>query len=464
MKSSFDIKSIMTTFDLIVRGGTIVTDTTLETQDLGISDGKILRLEPELSGNARAEIDARGLHVFPGVIDAHVHFNEPGRTDWEGIASGSRALAAGGGTMFVDMPLNSSPVTIDGSSFDLKLAAMRTSSLTDFALWGGLVPGNVKFMDDLAARGVMGFKAFMSNSGLAEFEAADDRTLLEGMRAAARLGLPVAVHAESEAITASFSNRLRAAGKTGVWDYLESRSVIAEFEAISRAISMAEETRCALHIVHISSGRGVAMAAQARARGVNVTLETCPHYLAFTDDDLAHLGAVLKCAPPVRDGLEHQDLWREVLAGQVDIIGSDHSPAPPSMKTSKDFFAIWGGISGVQSTLAVMLTEGVQARGLPLESVAKMLARKPAERFRFAHKGKLELGFDADFCLVDLSRSFTLEPEALLYRHKQSPYLGQKFTGVVQRTVSRGQTVFLDGQVLEGTRGQFVRPANSSQQ
>jgi allantoinase len=464
VKSSFDIKSGMATFDLIVRGGTIVTDTKLQMKDLGISDGKIVALEPGIPEGAQEEIDARGLHVFPGVIDTHVHFNEPGRTDWEGIASGSRALAAGGGTMFVDMPLNSSPVTIDGPSFDLKLAAMRTSSLTDFALWGGLVPGNLESLDELAARGVMGFKAFMSNSGLSEFEAADDHTLLEGMRSAARLGLPVAVHAESDAITASFSSRLRTEGKTGVWDYLESRPVIAELEAISRAISVAEETRCALHIVHISSGRGVAMAAQARARGVNVTLETCPHYLAFTDDDLARLGAVLKCAPPVRDGLEHQNLWHEVLAGQVDIIGSDHSPAPPSMKTSHDFFAIWGGISGVQSTLAVMLTEGVQARGLPLKLVATMLAGKPAERFKFAHKGKLELGFDADFSLLDLAQSFTLKPEALFYRHKQSPYLGRNFAGVVRRTVSRGQTVFLDGHIVERARGQFVRPVMGSLQ
>jgi allantoinase len=448
----------MLTFDLIVRGGTLVTTTGLESADLGISDGKTVALEPEISGTSRVEIDARGLHVLPGVIDAHVHFNEPGRTDWEGIATGSRAFAAGGGTTFVDMPLNSSPVTVDGPSFDLKLAAMRASSLTDFALWGGLVPGNLDQLPELAARGVMGFKAFMSNSGLAEFDAADDLTLLEGMRVAAQLGLPVAVHAESDSITGALSGRLRAAGKTGIRDYLASRPVIAELEAISRAILLAEETGCALHIVHISSGRGVALAAQARARGVNVTLETCPHYLAFTDDDLERLGAVLKCAPPVRDRLERDHLWHEVLAGQVDIIGSDHSPAPAEMKTSQDFFAIWGGISGVQSTLAVMLSEGVKARVLPLELVTKMLASKPAERFKFAHKGKLELGFDADFCLVDLSRSFTLEPEALLYRHLQSPYLGQKFTGVIQRTVSRGQTTFLDGQIVEGARGQFVRP------
>jgi allantoinase len=448
----------MPIFDLIVRGGTLVRNSSLEITDFGVNDGKIVALESEISGSTREEIDARGLHVLPGVIDAHVHFNEPGRTDWEGIASGSRAFAAGGGTTFVDMPLNSSPVTVDGPSFDLKLAAMQASSLTDFALWGGLVPGNLEHLPELASRGVMGFKAFMSNSGLAEFDAADDLTLLEGMQVAAKLNLPVAVHAESDSITSALSNRLRAAGRTGIRDYLASRPVVAELEAISRAILLAEETGCALHIVHISSGRGVALAAQARARGVNVTLETCPHYLAFTDDDLERLGAVLKCAPPVRDNLERDHLWREVLAGQVDIIGSDHSPAPLSMKNSSDFFAIWGGISGVQSTLAVLLSDGLQARGLSLELVVKMLAGKSAERFRFAHKGKLELGFDADFCLVDLSQTFTLESAALLYRHTQSPYLGRKFAGVVRRTVSRGQTIFLDRKIVEGARGQFVRP------
>ena len=459
MESSFGIKSAMTTFDLIVRGGIIQSNAGPVITDLGVTDGKIVALESEISGSAREEVDARGLHLLPGLIDTHVHFNEPGRTDWEGIASGSRAFAAGGGTTFVDMPLNSSPVTIDGQSFDLKLTAMRALSLTDFALWGGLVPGNREHLPELAARGVVGFKAFMSNSGLSEFDAADDLTLLEGMRVAARLGLPVAVHAESDSITGALSNRFKVAGKTGIRDYLESRPVLAELEAISRAILLAEETGCALHIVHISSGRGVALAAQARARGVNVTLETCPHYLAFTEDDLERLGAVLKCAPPVRDRLERDQLWREVLAGQVDIIGSDHSPAPPEMKTSEDFFAIWGGISGVQSTLAVLLTEGVQARGLSLESVANMLAGNPAERFRFAHKGRLELGFDADFSIIDLSKHFTLEPDELLYRHTQSPYLGKTFAGVVQRTISRGHTIFLDGKIVAEARGQFVRPA-----
>jgi allantoinase len=434
-------------FDLIIRNGTLVKSHGLENADIGVKDGVIVALEPELSGSGHEEIDAHGLHVFPGLIDAHVHFNEPGRTDWEGIQTGSSALAAGGGTLFVDMPLNSSPVTTTAAAFDQKLEAMVRSSVTDFALWGGLVPGNLEHLPELAQRGVIGFKAFMSNSGLDEFGFADDLTLLEGMRVSARLGLP-----------GFLSKRLREAGRTDVRAYLESRPVVAELEAINRAILLASETGCALHIVHVSSGRGVALAAEAKARGVNVTIETCPHYLAFTEDDLEVMGAVLKCAPPVRDRLEFDRLWDEVLTDRVDIIGSDHSPAPPEMKTSPDFFSIWGGISGVQSTLAVLLTEGHHARGLTLESIARLLATNPAERFGFAQKGQLEIGFDADLALVDLEREFTLEPQHLLYRHTQSPYLGRTFKGQTTMTLLRGQTVMLEGRVDLAARGQLVKP------
>ena len=448
----------MSEFDSIVRNGTLVRTDGLEQVDIGVIDGQIVALGAELSGSGREEIDARGLHVFPGVIDVHVHFNQPGRADWEGIQSGSSAFAVGGGTLFVDMPLNSSPVTTTGAAFDQKLTAMRQSSVTDFALWGGLVPGNLAQLPELAARGVVGFKAFMSNSGLDEFGAADDLTLLEGMREAARLRLPVAVHAESDAITGALSARLREAGRTDIRAYLESRPVVAELEAINRAILLASETGCALHIVHVSSGRGVALAAEARARGVNVSIETCPHYLTFTDDDLDALGAVLKCAPPVRDRLEFDRLWDEVLTGRVDIVGSDHSPAPPEMKTAPDFFSIWGGVSGVQSTLGAMLTEGHHARGLPLEAIAGLLSANPAARFGFHRKGKLEIGYDADLALVDLNREFTLEPQHLLYRHTQSPYLGRGFKGAVQMTLMRGRTAALEGQVDSASRGQLVKP------
>jgi allantoinase len=451
----------MADLDLIVRGGTVVRDS-LETLDIGISDGKIVRLEPEILSTSTTEIDARGLHVMAGMIDVHVHFNEPGRADWEGIATGSAALAAGGGTLFFDMPLNSSPVTTNAKSFQQKLEAMKRSSVTDFALWGGLVPGNLAELPELAACGVIGFKAFMSNSGLEEFGAADDLTLLEGMRVAASLGLPVAVHAESDAITGALSSRAKTLGKTGICDYLESRPVIAELEAVSRAILFAQETGCALHLVHVSSGRGVVLAAEAKARGANVTIETCPHYLAFTAEDLERLGAPAKCAPPLRSQLEQDLLWQQVLQGQVDIVGSDHSPAPPSLKTSPDFFAIWGGISGVQSSLNLLLTQGFQARGLNLNAISSLVSANPAKRFKLPSKGKLELGFDADLVLVDLNASFVLTPEMLEYRHKQSPYLGQEFKGVVKRTLSRGRTVYTVGARRASplpSQGRLVRPS-----
>src|ERR1700691_745217 len=307
--------------DLVVRG---------DTEDIAIEDGKITAIGPELPG-ASKEIDARGLHVFPGLIDVHLHFNEPGRTEWEGAATGSRALAAGGGTLFFDMPLNSSPCTVNAKHFEAKRAALESSSITDFALWGGLVPGNVGDLAELADRGVVGFKAFLCDSGLPEFPRADDLTLYEGMRESARLGLPVAVHAESEEITKRLSKRIAEAGRHDIAAFLESRPVIAEVEAISRAGLLARETGCKLHIVHISSGRGVAAALEARALGANISLETCPHYLMFTEDDLLRIGAVAKCAPPLREPSERNALWASVLRGEVDVIGSDHSPCPPAM-------------------------------------------------------------------------------------------------------------------------------------
>jgi allantoinase len=439
--------------DTLIRACTLPTQ---EVVDIAVDNGVISRIAPEIADAAHTELDARGLQALPGVVDAHVHFNEPGRADWEGVRSGSSAFAAGGGTLFVDMPLNSSPVTTDAASFDAKLEVMQRESVTDFALWGGLVPGNLEHLPDLAARGVVGFKAFMCNSGLAEFGGADDYTLLEGMRVAARLGLPVAVHAENDAIPAGLARAAQARGETDARAYLNSRPVLAELEAIQRAILFAEETGCALHVVHISTARGVKLVAAAKARGVNVTAETCPHYLWFCDDDLERLGATLKCAPPVRDATTRDALWNAVLEGQVDIIGSDHSPAPPSMKTGTDFFKIWGGISGVQSTLPAMLSAGHRKRGLALEAISTMLSANPASRFGLAGKGRLEVGFDADIALVALDETFTLE--TVLYKHVQSPYLGERFTGRVARTLLRGQTVW-DGQNVNlETLGQFVRP------
>jgi allantoinase len=284
-------------FDLIIRNAHIVLDDSVDIGSIAVTDGKIVEIG-EVTGTAVEEIDATDLHVFPGLIDSHVHFNEPGRTEWEGIATGSAALAAGGGTCFFDMPLNSSPPTLDGPSFDLKRAAAEASSCTDFALWGGLTPKNLDKLEELADCGVIGFKAFMSNSGIDDFSAADDFTLYRGMQIAAARGLVVAVHAENDSITSGLAAEAIRAGRTGVTEYLKSRPVVAEVEAIKRVIALAADTKCKLHIVHVSSAEG-ARHAQAGALEADVTYETCPHYFLMTENDVIRLGAAAKCAPPL---------------------------------------------------------------------------------------------------------------------------------------------------------------------
>ncbi|HZU04266.1 MAG TPA: allantoinase AllB, partial [Ktedonobacteraceae bacterium] len=348
----------MTQYDLLLRRGMLVTSTGVSQADLAVADEHIVAIAPELAGNAKEEIDASGLHVFPGVIDAHVHFNEPGRSEWEGFATGTRALAAGGSTTFFDMPLNAHPPTIDAKSFHLKCQAAEASSFVDFALWGGLVPGNLDRLEELAECGVIGLKAFMSNSGIDDFPAVDDLTLYEGMAQAARLGLTVAVHAENDQITSALARRALEQGRTGVRDYLSSRPIIAELEAIERAILFAQETACSLHIVHVSSGRGVRLVAAARARGIDVSCETCPHYLVLTEDDVETIGVLAKCAPPLRSQTEQEALWQHLLAGSIPMVASDHSPAPAEMKNTATFFQAWGGISGCQSLMQLLLTEG----------------------------------------------------------------------------------------------------------
>jgi allantoinase len=272
----------MSDFDSIIRGGTVVTPQGVLEADIGVAGGAIAAVASGLSGSAPEEIDARGLHVFPGVIDAHVHFNEPGRAHWEGLETGSRALAAGGGTLFFDMPLNAHPPTIDAASFRLKLAAAERSSLVDFAFWGGLVPNNLGHLAQLAECGVVGFKAFMCPSGIDDFPWVDDCTLREGMKRSAELGLPVAVHAESEPLTRRLTQERLAAGRTSIRDYLDSRPVAAELDAIGRALELAGETGCSLHVVHVTCGEGIRLISEAQRRGLDVSGETCPHYLALT--------------------------------------------------------------------------------------------------------------------------------------------------------------------------------------
>ena len=444
--------------DAIIRGGTLVLPNGRIAGDIRIEDGRISEVGPDLSG-AGEQIEARGLHVFPAIIDVHVHFNEPGRAEWEGGETGSHALAAGGGATFFDMPLNSTPCTVTAAHVDRKRAALELTSIADFGIWGGLVPGSVNEMAGMAARGVVGFKAFMCDSGLPEFPRADEKTLWDGMGEASRLDLPVAVHTEDEAMT----RRLSAANSgSSAREFLNSRPVAAEIEAIEQALEIAGKTGAKLHLVHVSSGSGVAKAAEAKARGVDVSVETCPHYLFFTEQDLERIGVAAKCAPPLRDGEEHGALWSGLLDGRVDIVASDHSPSDPSLKKHGDFRTSWGGIAGVQSTLAVLLERGFDGRRLRFERIASLVAGNPAKRFNIPGKGTLSVGDDADLMLLDPSRSYTLKPDRLLQRHKISPYIGSSFTGMVVRTIRRGETIFENGRIVAKTRGRFVRPNNAS--
>lgn len=468
----------MKELDLIVRGGTVVTHEGVAVADVGIANGKIVAVGEKLGGSAREEIKADGLHIFPGVIDSHVHFNEPGRDDWEGIETGSRALVAGGGTMFFDMPLNAHPPTCDAASFDEKAGLAAEKSYADFALWGGLVPGNLHCLEQLAQRGVIGFKAFMANSGIEDFSRVDEAVLREGMKRAAQLGKLVAVHAESELITSELTKRAQDRNKTSIRDYLDSRPIYAELDAIHKALQLAVETKCALHIVHVSSGAGVALIASAQKQGVDVTCETCPHYLVLTEEDVEKLGAVAKCAPPLRAKSAQDVLWRYLESGFVSTIGSDHSPSPPDMKRDQNFFKVWGGISGVQHTLPLLLTEWSTERRLglalkkqdtiepswnsALQMIARLTSFNVAERFKLPQtKGRIAVGADADLALVDLKAQFTVRAEELLYRHRQSPYVGRALTGRVVRTILRGSTVFDGGRLVSRPTGQLVRPAGN---
>jgi len=454
-------------FDVLVRGATVVGTGAgaggERRLDIGVTDGLIAELGPELAEPATEEIDAAGLHLMTGAVDAHVHFNEPGRADWEGFETGTRALAVGGATAAIDMPLNAHPPTVTAAAFDEKRRCLERSALVDMALWGGLVPSGVEAMDELAARGVVGFKAFMCSSGIDDFPGVDDLTLYEGMCRAKTLGLPVAVHAESEAITAGLAQRARAEGRTAVRDFLASRPAVAELEAIARAIALAQESGCSLHVVHVSTGRGVALVADARARGADVSCESCPHYLVLSDEDAEALGNVAKCAPPLRPRSEGDALWRALADGTLPMVASDHSPAPWAMKDGDDAFAAWGGISGAQTMLPLLLTEGHHIRGVELDLIARVTSGYVARRFGLAGKGRLEPGADADLVLVDLTGSERLSAEDLHYRHRHSPFVGRTLSARVTRTLVRGRTVFADGRIVGPPAGRLLIPRNETE-
>ncbi len=423
-------------FDLLIRGAT-------NCPAIGIAGGRIAALE---TGLAREEIDATGWLVLPGAMDAHVHFNEPGRAHWEGIATGSRACAVGGTTTFFDMPLNSKPPVCNAAAFAAKRAAAEWQSQTDFGLWGGLVPGNLDRIEELHACGVVGLKAFMSASGIEDFPSADAASLRTGMQKAAALRLVVAVHAEIDHPELAHGTTVRA--------YLDSRPISMELEAIHLALELAGETGCALHVVHVSSAAGARLIEEARQAGVDVTCETCPHYLLLTGEDMERLGPVAKCAPPLRDDAERLALLGCVRAGLIDTIGSDHSPAPAALKTDPNFFRVWGGISSCQHLLALLFD-----LGLPPDRIGLLTAGAVAARFGLApQKGQLTAGSDADLVLYDPAGETPVTAAALQYRHPVTPYAGRTLRGAVRRTILRGRTIALDGQPVGEPGGRLITP------
>jgi allantoinase len=445
---------------VIIRGGTVVTALGVEKADVAVTGDQITAVGPNLAGDGE-EVDASGLHVFPGGIDSHVHLHEPGRTEWETIADGSAALAAGGYTTYIDMPLNNLPVTTDGAAFDRKLAAANASSLVDFGLWGGLVPGNLDHLDELVERGVMGFKAFMCPSGIDEFPACDMSSLLDGMRRIAGLGSILLLHAESLIATEMLSTQALAEGRTGARDFVSSRPAGAELEAIALALALALDTRCRTHIVHVSTAEGAQMVSNAQGFGVDASCETCPHYLLYTEDDVERLGGVGKCAPPFRTGEDRDDLWRRLAEGTLKMVVSDHSPSTIDLKQGDDFFQLWGGISGCQSTRQLLLAHAAE-RGVGLPTVAAVTATNVARRFGLARKGEVAAGFDADLWLVDLSHEDVVRRQDLLYRNAFSAHEGQPIRGRTVRTLVRGQTVFADGRPASKKVGRLVRPERAA--
>jgi len=431
---------------VIIRGGSVVTVRGVERADIAIEGGRIANVGSNLRED-REEIDASGLHIFPGGIDSHVHFNEPGRTEWETIAHGSSALAAGGFTAFVDMPLNNLPVTTDGAAFDAKLAAATRSSVVDFGLWGGLVPSNLERLDELVERGVVGFKAFMCPSGIDEFPPCNRHVLREGMQRIASLGSILLVHAEDP-------EHLHEPRGRGARDFVRSRPAEAEVDAIFRAIELAGETGCRLHVVHVSTAQGAQLIQQARGRGVDVSGETCAHYLLYVEDDLERFGGLGKCAPPLRAAADREGLWRMLDEGTLPMVVSDHSPSTLALKQGDDYSKLWGGISGCQSTRQLLL-----ARALPLETLATVTSTNVARRFGLAGKGEISPGFDADLWLVDIDHDDVVRREDLLYLNQFSVHEGHRISGRTVMTMVRGETVYADGRVITKPKGRLMKPA-----
>ena len=443
-------------FDTIIRNVRVIKDDAWHFVDLGIIDGSFAEVSTNITGNSKNELDGDSAYCLPGSVDLHVHFNEPGRTHWEGFTTGSAAASTAGLSYLAEMPLNSIPSTISVDALNTKLAAINNKSYVDFGLWGGIVPGNINDIEPLARAGVIGFKAFMAPSGNVDFVNSDKSTLREAMYRIAQTGLRLALHAEDPTVLDRALKRLKRTVSAFDWD--AARPVEAEISATKAAIELSIETGCPITIVHVSSVEVLSVIQNAKRQGVDILCETCPHYLLLSRVDADNIGADAKCAPPLRSKARMRALEEAVFENLIDTIGSDHSPSPPEMKEDRSFFDAWGGIAGIQHGFPLLISRyGLDV--LPrMKILQRLCCENPAKVVNLKSKGAIDLNKDADFTLIkELESASVIEEDSLVTKHQRSAYVGAKIKIELTSSWLRGKLVSLNGKLLENPpRGKFI--------
>jgi allantoinase len=441
--------------DLIVRGQRVVLPETVAPRSVHIREERIVFVGDYNDVVAGCEIVEAGDDsvVMPGLVDTHVHINAPGRTEWEGFRSATRAAAAGGVTTVVDMPLNSIPPTTTLAGFKTKLDAARDECFVDVGFWGGVVPGNTAELAPMFAAGVVGFKCFLVPSGVDEFEHVTEADLREAMPELTRLGALLIVHAELPG-----SIRTNGSHAADYQSFLDSRPRVAENKAVELMIRLSREFDTKVHIVHLSSAEAIPLLREAQSAGGKITAETCPHYLHLAAEEVPAGATEFKCCPPIRERDNREQLWHGLKEGTIDFIVSDHSPCPGEMKLreSGDFMKAWGGIASLQLRLPVVWTEA-RRRGFTLLDLTRWLCANPARQVSFGtRKGSIAVGSDADLVIWAPDEPFTVSPSTLHHRHKITPYAGEVLSGVVQQTVLCGRKVYDRGHFSDAPLGHML--------
>ncbi len=429
---------------IIIRSSRVVLPTGIQPAEIEISGGQIVDVRPMTPDSQTPDArPATSAVVSPGLIDTHVHVNEPGRADWEGFATATAAAAAGGITTIVDMPLNSVPATTTMKGLEAKRRLAPIDGV-EVLFWGGVVPGNREALDALASAGVRGFKCFLSPSGVDEFPPVEVHDLRRALPVLTARNLPLLVHAEWPASLQPIPMR---ADPRAYATWLASRPPLAEVHAVAQLIALCGEYGTRMHVVHLATEAALPLLAEARAAGLPITVETCPHYLTFAAEDVADGATLFKCAPPIRGRATREALWRALGDGAIDLIATDHSPCPPAMKEDGDFLNAWGGIASLELSLPAVWT-GASARGFGIERLAEWLSAAPARLAGLAgRKGAIAPGRDADLVIWDPDAEFTVDDSALHQRHKRTPYAGRRLRGRVIATYARGRLVYGDSGV-----------------